>query len=164
MATLVDSPTAKRVRDEERSRVQVVVRVRPLTAAEEADGSPAAVWVSDSSPPEVCLRESSPADSDYLARLRCKERRWAFDAAFGPASSQRQVYLSSAQPLVAHVAAGRGNATVFCYGATGAGKTHTMLGSASQPGVMVQALGELFALVGSEAGSEVQLAYLEVSA
>jgi kinesin family protein 18/19 len=28
------------------------------------------------------------------------------------------------------------NATVFAYGSTGAGKTHTMLGTPSDPGIM----------------------------
>lgn len=36
------------------------------------------------------------------------------------------------------------NATVFAYGATGAGKTHTMVGDPSQPGIMVRALNDLF--------------------
>lgn len=38
----------------------------------------------------------------------------------------------------------RYNATVFAYGATGAGKTHTMVGDPSQPGIMVRALNDLF--------------------
>jgi kinesin family member 18/19 len=37
-----------------------------------------------------------------------------------------------------------GNATVLAYGATGAGKTYTMVGTAEQPGVMVRALDDLF--------------------
>jgi kinesin family member 18/19 len=36
------------------------------------------------------------------------------------------------------------NSTVFAYGATGAGKTHTMLGSAEKPGIMFQTMRELF--------------------
>jgi hypothetical protein len=36
------------------------------------------------------------------------------------------------------------NATVFAYGATGAGKTHTMVGDSSQPGIMVRALNDIF--------------------
>jgi len=132
------------------------VRVRPLAAHE--DGPPAAEVQGRS---DVLLREPCAAD-DYLARLRCKERRWAFDAAFGPACSQQQVYAASAAPLVAEVAEGR-NATCFCYGATGAGKTHTMLGSAESPGVMVQALADLFHRVpAAEAGARIRLAYLEI--
>ena len=36
------------------------------------------------------------------------------------------------------------NSTVFAYGATGAGKTHTMLGNAEKPGIMFQTMRELF--------------------
>ena len=36
------------------------------------------------------------------------------------------------------------NATVFAYGPTGAGKTHTMTGSTEEPGVMVLALQQMF--------------------
>lgn len=33
---------------------------------------------------------------------------------------------------------------MFAYGATGAGKTHTMLGSPNDPGVMYRTMKELF--------------------
>ena len=36
------------------------------------------------------------------------------------------------------------NEYVFCYGDTGAWKTHTMLGTTNNPGVMVLALKDLF--------------------
>ncbi len=36
------------------------------------------------------------------------------------------------------------NASVFAYGATGAGKTYTMLGTVEEPGIMVRTLRDLF--------------------
>ena len=36
------------------------------------------------------------------------------------------------------------NATVFAYGATGAGKTFTMLGTPTEPGIMVLTLRSLY--------------------
>lgn len=36
------------------------------------------------------------------------------------------------------------NASVFAYGATGAGKTYTMLGTEDQPGIMMLSIDELF--------------------
>ena len=36
------------------------------------------------------------------------------------------------------------NATVFAYGATGSGKTYTMVGQPNNPGCMARALNELF--------------------
>ena len=40
------------------------------------------------------------------------------------------------------------NATVFAYGATGGGKTYTMVGAQDSPGIMVRALHDLFAAAG----------------
>ena len=37
------------------------------------------------------------------------------------------------------------NATVFAYGATGGGKTFTMVGNHENPGIMIRALNDLFA-------------------
>lgn len=42
------------------------------------------------------------------------------------------------------------NATVFAYGATSAGKTHTMLGYPGEPGIMLLTLRDLFSEVGSQ--------------
>lgn len=102
------------------------------------------------------------AANDYLRAQRLKSRRFAFDAALGPHSSQEEVYRASAAPLVEAVLEGKGNATCFCYGATGAGKTHTMLGTPEQPGVMVQALADLFSRLEGEEGAAVRLAYIEI--
>lgn len=41
----------------------------------------------------------------------------------------------------------RYNATVFAYGATGAGKTHTMVGDRHNPGIMIRALNDIFETV-----------------
>lgn len=56
---------------------------------------------------------------------------------------QEQVYTATTRGLVRDVISGY-NATVFAYGATGAGKTHTMVGSDQEPGIMVRALNDLF--------------------
>lgn len=57
------------------------------------------------------------------------------------------------------------NGSVFCYGATGAGKTHTMLGTIQNPGVMVLALKDLFSKIkqrSKDGDHVVRLSYLEV--
>lgn len=36
------------------------------------------------------------------------------------------------------------NATVFAYGATGSGKTHTMVGDPEDPGLMVLSMNDIF--------------------
>ena len=55
---------------------------------------------------------------------------------------------------------------VFAYGATGAGKTHTMLGSPDEPGVMYRTMKELFMRMESlkeEKDFDISFSYLEVS-
>jgi hypothetical protein len=66
--------------------------------------------------------------------------------------------------LVEGVLQGR-NGTVFCYGATGAGKTYTMLGTMENPGVMVLAIKDLFSKVRQrsyDGNHSIQLSYLEI--
>ncbi|KAK3278667.1 hypothetical protein CYMTET_13408 [Cymbomonas tetramitiformis] len=151
---------AKRVRDECKNGVQVIVRVRPTSGAETSAGTLNCIEVQDSR--EVQISEFA-SGKDVLRQHRLRSRRFVFDSAFDGRSTQEEVYGKSAKPLVEAVMEGRGNATCFCYGATGAGKTHTMLGTAEQPGVMVLALRDLFRAVQQGAdGFQVMLSYLEI--
>lgn len=57
------------------------------------------------------------------------------------------------------------NATVFAYGATGCGKTHTITGTVQAPGVIFLTMQELFERIGErndEKHTEVSLSYLEI--
>jgi kinesin family protein 18/19 len=62
---------------------------------------------------------------------------------FDQHSTQEQVFEKTTKPLVKPVLNGY-NSTVFAYGATGAGKTHTMIGNAEEPGVMYHTMNEIF--------------------
>lgn len=56
--------------------------------------------------------------------------------------------------------------SVLAYGATGAGKTHTMLGSAAEPGVMYQTMLDLYKSmdeIKEEKVCSTAVSYLEVS-
>lgn len=58
------------------------------------------------------------------------------------------------------------NNSVLAYGATGAGKTHTMLGSAAEPGVMYLTMVALFKSmdeIKEEKVCSTAVSYLEVS-
>lgn len=57
------------------------------------------------------------------------------------------------------------NATVFAYGATGCGKTHTITGTVQQPGVIFLTMQELFERIADRSEdkvTEVSLSYLEI--
>ncbi|KAE8750629.1 hypothetical protein FOCC_FOCC002609, partial [Frankliniella occidentalis] len=111
----------------------------------------------------VILEDPPPSGS--RARARGPSRQYLCDKVFEEDATQEEVYASTTRPLVDAVLRGY-NATVFAYGATGAGKTHTMVGpeeadDPSQQGVMVRALNELFGQA-AHLGDKVTLSYLEI--
>lgn len=103
-------------------------------------------------------------ENDYLRLKRLRGRHFAFDASFPDSATQHEVYSATTAELVEAVLQGR-NGSVFCYGATGAGKTYTMLGTVENPGVMVLAIKDLFTKIrqrSCDGNHVVQLSYLEV--
>ncbi|KAL3677502.1 hypothetical protein R1sor_027450 [Riccia sorocarpa] len=143
------------------TRIMVYVRLRPMSKKEKEAGARSCVKIVNNR--DVYLTEMA-LETDYLRLKRLRGRHFAFDAAFPDNTSQEEVYQTSAADLVEGVLEGR-NTSVFCYGATGAGKTHTMLGTVQQPGVMVLALKDLFTKLkqrSPEGEHVVRLSYLEV--
>lgn len=82
-------------------------------------------------------------DQDNDKQKRAMPRQYLYDMVFGESSTQEEVYEGTTKNLVQDVLNGY-NATVFAYGATGSGKTHTMVGTSSNPGIMVRALNDIF--------------------
>ena len=74
---------------------------------------------------------------------RTKEKRYTFDIAFEPSATNEDVYNATVKDLVVGVLYGV-NTTVFAYGATGSGKTYTMVGSQKDPGLMILSLQRIF--------------------
>ena len=94
---------------------------------------------------------------------RSKEITMAFDYAFDEYESQESIFNSTTKFLIDGVVNGF-NATVFAYGATGAGKTYTMLGNEKEPGIMPLTLKELFNKINTYPNREytIKLWYLEI--
>ena len=105
-------------------------------------------------------------DKRYLDRRggRTKERRYTYDRAFGKRATNKDVYEKTGKVLIDGVLNGR-NGTVFAYGATGSGKTHTMVGDERDPGMMLLSLADIFDGVrrhGERYAYDVSCSYLEV--
>ncbi|KAF9263689.1 kinesin-domain-containing protein [Marasmius fiardii PR-910] len=95
---------------------------------------------------------------------RYKDRRFMFDRVFNAEAVQQDVYAHTAQPLLQGVLEGY-NATVFAYGATGCGKTHTISGTESDPGIIYLAMADLFQRIEDrreEWITEVVVTFLEI--
>ncbi|XP_042435924.1 kinesin-like protein KIN-8A [Zingiber officinale] len=143
------------------SRINVFVRLRPMAKKEKDAGSRCCVKIVNRK--DVYLTEFA-SETDYLRLKRVRGRHFCFDASFPDSTSQQEVYTTTTSDLVEGVLQGR-NGSVFCYGATGAGKTYTMLGTIENPGVMVLAIKDLFSKIRQrsyDGDHSVQLSYLEV--
>ncbi|XP_063045547.1 kinesin-like protein KIF18A isoform X2 [Engraulis encrasicolus] len=132
------------------SHVKVVVRVRPPNSREQATAFKRVVQVVDShmlifDPKEqevMFFRGQKIGNRDVRKRAN-KDLKFVFDNVFGEDSRQEEVFENTTKGIVDGVLNGY-NCTVFAYGATGAGKTHTMLGNTEDPGVMYLTMKELY--------------------
>lgn len=100
-------------------------------------------------------------------------KKFTFDKTFGQNSKQCEVYHTVVSPLIEEVLSGY-NCTVFAYGQTGTGKTHTMIGTEcpelksswdddSEIGIIPRALSHLFdELRLMEVEFSMRISYLEL--
>ncbi|XP_031401118.1 kinesin-like protein KIN-7O isoform X2 [Punica granatum] len=124
-------------------RIHVSVRARPLSP-EDAKTSP---W-------------RISGNSIFIPNHSSK---FEFDRIFGEDCPTQEVYQARTKDIVA--AAVRGfNGTVFAYGQTNSGKTHTMRGSAAEPGVIPLSVYDLFDTIEKEKDREflLRMSYMEI--
>ncbi|KAH7105682.1 kinesin-domain-containing protein [Auriculariales sp. MPI-PUGE-AT-0066] len=130
--------------------IAIAVRVRPPTAWEgdrlpdvnafenafRGDGNLAAA-------PRRGLTGATLKESVTVMDDKVLNRRFIFDRVFDASAHQVDVFEATALPLLNGILDGF-NATVFAYGATGCGKTHTISGTVEDPGIIYQTMAELF--------------------
>ncbi|KAG6587632.1 Kinesin-like protein KIN-8A, partial [Cucurbita argyrosperma subsp. sororia] len=144
-----------------KTRILVFVRLRPMGKREKEAGSRCCVKIVNGR--DLYLTEFAN-ENDYLRLKRLRGRHFTFDASFPDTTNQKEVYSTTTAEVVEGVLQGR-NGSVFCYGATGAGKTYTMLGTVENPGVMVLAIKDLFTKIrqrSCDGNHAVHLSYIEV--
>ncbi|XP_066302005.1 kinesin heavy chain-like isoform X3 [Branchiostoma lanceolatum] len=108
--------------------IKVVCRFRPMNAAETAAGS----------------RPISKFPADDTVNIQGKV--FTFDRVFKPTTTQEQVYNLAAKAIVKDVLDGY-NGTIFAYGQTSSGKTHTMEGVLHDPiqrGIIPRIVDDIF--------------------
>ncbi|KAJ8414162.1 hypothetical protein AAFF_G00050320 [Aldrovandia affinis] len=138
------------------SRVRVAVRLRPYMVKQ------------DEKEEGACVKGLGPQNLEIINwRNSTETLQYQFDVFYGEQTTQQEVFLTSVKPILPHLLNGQ-NASVFAYGPTGAGKTHTMLGSQEQPGVIPRAVREVFQLVraqeteGDDWDYTIGMSYLEI--
>ncbi|KAB5591118.1 Kinesin motor domain containing protein [Ceratobasidium theobromae] len=145
--------------------VRIACRVRPFINSESRDDS---VEVLD----DTCLSIVNPADAG-------KRFRFNFTSVHGQDATQEQVFERDVRPLLPSVFTGhvsglelnspgvvadvRQTLTIFAYGVTSSGKTHTMQGSATEPGIIPRVMEALFERkVNTRARVSFELSYMEI--
>ena len=143
--------------DMESTSVQVVVRMRPLNERE-LKGNTLPVVTASTEKKEVMVCKG--------AGNRQQRTTYNFDNVLGTMSSQEEVFQQTIQPVIADVLGGF-ECTMFAYGQTGTGKTHTMEGDLADPenqGVIPRAAQAIFDLLADPKfrDSQVTASYLEI--
>ena len=149
-------------------RIFVAVRIRPLNARER-EGSSA-----EQATPRFSALDGTRVVETRPARLREEDKgvdaaptaapAWEADAVFDADDDNAAVYARTAKSVVDAVLRGV-NGTVMAYGQTSSGKTHTMSGTAEDPGVMTRAVEDIFAAVAAAGDArtfEIKASYMEI--
>ncbi|OXB57486.1 hypothetical protein ASZ78_011827 [Callipepla squamata] len=150
--------------------MKVVVRVRP-ESQKEKDGNFAKVvhvvdqhiLVFDPKEEEFSFFHGKKLAHRDINKRTKKDLKFVFDAVFAETSTQLEVFEHTTKGVLDGFLNGY-NCTVLAYGATGAGKTHTMLGSPEDPGVMYLTMMALYNCMEQlkEKICNIAVSYLEV--
>ncbi|TVU12150.1 hypothetical protein EJB05_45780 [Eragrostis curvula] len=128
--------------------VTVTVRFRPLSQREIRLGEEIA-WYADG---DTTVRSQQNPSVAY-----------AYDRVFGPTTTTRHVYDAAAHQVVSGAMEGI-NGTIFAYGVTSSGKTHTMHGDQRSPGIIPMAVKDVFSIIQETPNREflLRVSYLEI--
>ena len=153
-----------------KNNMLVAVRTRPLSKSEFDDSNFKTISVPEKDVIKLSMpTEYIPDDMSgiYLAGeqikiLKVKEISYEYDFVFGENSTQEEVYENTTANLIKQVVEGY-SATIMAYGATGSGKTYTMVGKGEKIGLMIRAIRDLFNFVNNENKEyNIKISYIEV--
>ncbi|VDB91378.1 unnamed protein product [Peniophora sp. CBMAI 1063] len=132
-------------------KVKIAARIRPPLAGEQQDDG---VYVKHGQPPRLCVTHP---------REPTKNMEYPLNSCYDHEATQEEIFANDVQPLI-EVVYGGSTVTVFAYGVTSSGKTHTMQGSASQPGVIPRTVEALFerSKTATEHKVTIQMSYFEI--
>ncbi|CAG5135378.1 unnamed protein product, partial [Candidula unifasciata] len=115
------------------TKVKVVVRVRPALSLDV----------------QACVKVAGNKVSIQNHRNKDESLQYEFSSVYGETKTQSDVFSDCVEPLLLSTLTGQ-NVSIFAYGPTGAGKTHTMLGVMSDPGIIPRVVRSLFASIQAE--------------
>ncbi|GJQ11735.1 hypothetical protein GpartN1_g3526.t1 [Galdieria partita] len=121
-------------------RIKVFLRLRPFTVDEIARGEKSAVLQVKEN--RISIR---PRNRNYMSSevQTANEATFEFDEIFQDDISQSEIFKKVAIPFIRKLFNGQ-NSMILAYGITNAGKTHTILGTESEPGLIPRSIDAIF--------------------
>ncbi|EJC98206.1 kinesin-domain-containing protein [Fomitiporia mediterranea MF3/22] len=134
------------------TKICIAARLRPSIPGEIVDD---AVGV-QSDEDGAFVMMSHPRDNN-------QRFKFPFSSCYGPESTQEEIYNNDVKPLL-DIVFGGVTVTVFAYGVTSSGKTHTIQGSKAQPGVIPRVVKDIFERSETIENAEIGLSvsYMEI--
>lgn len=141
------------------SKIGVYLRVRPATQAERSAGEQSCIG--ESGGQFISFKPPRQNEAAHSSANRVTSETYYFDTVFGGSATQTDIYDGAAKRLVSDLADGR-SGLIFAFGITNAGKTHTVHGSESQPGLLPRAMEQLFETGASDGEQQLSMSYMEI--
>ena len=151
------------------NNILIAIRVRPLNDSEKEDSDYHTIKILSndtltiSIPTEYSFEQKSKIN--HIEIKKEKLSKYHYDFVFNESTTQTQVYDITTYNLLHQVLEGY-NATIFAYGATGTGKTYTMVGDGTNYGIMIRAIRGLFNLTENLKSNEknyfIKISYIEI--
>ncbi|KAG9045400.1 hypothetical protein FS837_006360 [Tulasnella sp. UAMH 9824] len=126
-------------------KIKTIVRLRPSIKTEQPDNG----IVIDSSTSLSVVNPRNPVESF----------RFKYQSVYGPQASQEDIWDKDVQELLDHVWEGL-TVTVFAYGVTSSGKTHTIQGTKADPGIIPRVVDFLFQ--NCTTNDRITMSYMEI--
>ncbi|KAF7426431.1 hypothetical protein PC9H_008799 [Pleurotus ostreatus] len=123
-------------------KIRIIARLRPRLGTEPDDGCVQVIRNSNA----VASGSNAGTSSINIVNPRDTSQvfKFQFSNCYDEASTQEEIFGNDVQPMVDLVYQGM-TVTIFAYGVTSSGKTHTMQGSKSAPGVIPRTVQAIFA-------------------
>ncbi|KAJ7549092.1 hypothetical protein O6H91_07G039700 [Diphasiastrum complanatum] len=131
-------------------KISVAIRVRPLSKQEVGKGS---AWKIASNTINLCNSTGATVPG----------QSFTFDRVFDTDSKTQEIYEARTKDIISSTVGGF-NGTVFAYGQTSSGKTFTMRGSPTEPGIIPLAVQDVFHNIQEAENREflLRVSYMEI--
>ncbi|XP_050677347.1 kinesin-like protein KIF18B isoform X2 [Leptidea sinapis] len=148
--------------------IKVVVRVRPTNEKEKDQNNRIVVDVVDDHVVVFDPKEDPPfyfhGAKQPIPKRANKDLKFVFDHVYTHDATNYDIFETTTKEMLSSLMEGY-NCSVFAYGATGAGKTYTMIGSKEHPGITYLTMEHLFYSINSfeqDREFDARVSYIEV--